>query len=149
MSRRLGYARVVVALVAIGMLTALVLFFVGLRDPPPDRAFSRSEWLSAANTEEAWRSIRRPMADDLIRNHLVPGMSKAGVTALLGEPSSVYSPADAGPEPANERESVAEQEVYEYHLGYYRWHAFSYDVLSIRFSKDGPLVGAEMVPHIE
>lgn len=57
--------------------------------PFNDRKFSRSIWMKP----EHWYddAERGRMADDVISNHLPPGMTRASVLQLLGEPSTEFA----------------------------------------------------------
>lgn len=92
--------RLVVTLVAVG-----VVFFIGLGvnsflDPFDDRPFDQAAWAGA----EIERG-REPMARDAIRR-ISPGTSAERVRELLGEPSEVQSGYPPDPWGAESRSSA-------------------------------------------
>lgn len=90
-------------------------------DPFNDRVFDEDLWKHSADTEDV-SNPRGPMVDDLIANHLRPGMTRQEVTALLGDP-----------------DFDTKGDVATYYLGHWSGLRWDPDVLECHFGAAGEL----------
>jgi len=81
---------ILLAIVAISMIWAFisgVVVVYGIYQTRAKQRFDRAVWLGQAEAFAA-SETRAAMADDLMENHLKPGMRKDEIVKMLGAPSS-------------------------------------------------------------
>src|SRR5262245_3845033 len=109
-------------------LASAILFALGTYwmmrffDPNPwdNEKFDKVRWAWLGQDGGATWNPRGEMLEDLIKNHLVLGMSKAEVEAMLGRPDIPEEP-----------------QKWMYVLGMWSGMHIDYDFLVIRFSPEG------------
>jgi len=118
----------VLLLLLVALLTTFSDWF--FQSPFSGAKFDAKIWNSYANSEEA-NSPRGPMTNDLIENHLKPGMDRQSVESLLGKEDSYQGQGCTG-----------------YTLGMWSGLAIlDYDVLHVCFDSSDRLVSAIPYQH--
>jgi hypothetical protein len=133
MPRALKLVLLAIAALAVMVLLAGIYFMLGLtQDPFNDSVFTQTEWARTTDTDRA------PMAGDLVRNHLPPGMTRTQVESLLGTPSRAESGADAT------KNDASGGTTYRYYIG--SWSNYGYDDawVYVHFDESGKLTKSEI-----
>jgi hypothetical protein len=112
--------------------TAIVLAFAGLRalnaefDPFNDAKFRPTAWATADRMERA------RMSDDLVCNHLTPGLSRSEVEALIGKGQLVWTKSDV------------EKETHHYDIGGWPSLGWFEAFVVVTYDENGNVVEAKI-----
>jgi len=119
------------ALVAFGIV--LLWLFGRWFDPFDDKYFRSSDWNASSD------QVRAGMCDDLISNHLQPGMTASEVVSLLGKPGkSLTGETDGG------GNRLIGHETFSYYIGSWFGYGFDDAFLYVHFDSSGKVLTAEV-----
>lgn len=122
-----------IALASLASVIVFALWFTGhLFDPFSGQRFDRTVWVAAKADDPD--SPRGPMARDVMRHHLRPGMTRNEVIRVLGPPDSIPS-----------SRSLQGGDRIEYLVG--SGGTWDYCALTIQFDLAGKLVSAGIYQH--
>jgi hypothetical protein len=116
--------------VAVHLIICSALFVTGCGNPFNDEPFSKEAW-AAATAEQ-----RAAMAEDLVTNHVSPGMSVKQIVALLGDPEDTWD------QWAGHR--IMGEKTFAYYIGSWSLEGMDDAFVCIHFDESGRVIEAEI-----
>ena len=115
---------------AVHLIICGALFVTGCCNPFNDEPFSKEAW-AAASVEQ-----RAAMAEDLVANHVSPGMSVKQVVALLGDPDDTWAKQSV--------HRVLGEMTFTYYIGSWSLQDMDDAYVCIHFDESGRVIVAEI-----
>lgn len=116
--------------VAVHLIIYGALLVTGCGNPFNDEPFSREAW-AAASVEQ-----RAAMAEDLVTNHVSPGMSVKQLVALLGDPEDTWDKRTV--------HRVLGEQTFAYYIGSWSLEGMDDAFVRIHFDESGKVIEAEI-----
>ena len=102
----------------------------GCGDPFNDKPFSKEAWAATSGQGRA------PMADDVVRNRVLPGMSSGQVADLLGEPDDTWLKRTG--------QRVKGEKTLVYYIGSWSFEGMDDAFVCVHVDESGKVIEAEI-----
>jgi hypothetical protein len=116
--------------VAVHLTIVSAFFITGCGNPFNEEPFSKQGWATATAVERA------AMAEDLVTNHVSPGMSVEQIVSLVGEPEDTWV--------AGTVQRVLGEKTFAYYIGSWSLHDMDDAFVCVHFNESDQVIEAEI-----